>query len=491
MKESKRLLGRHGGGASLVLLGVVVGSVLAEPVLSLQLKTPRNYNEDWNAHHAQRALGDEALYPPSDALISNNYPPLSFLLVGAIGAIGGDLIITGRWVALISLLSVAGLIGCIVNRLARDRLAASAAALIFLGYVGAHYPIYVAVNDPQWLAHAVMTAGLLVFCKAPRSPGRLAAAAVLMALAGFIKHNLIPLPAAVLVWMLLYERASLRVWLAAAVTSVLLGFAAAYLAYGPDFIAGLLMTPRRYGLLILVKNAAGRVSPLLPLVMLAVAFVYLERHRKDVVLIGLYAALALTWGMFVIGGEGINVNALFDLVIALAILFGLTLSWISKRARFADSGLSPTFAWQWTVVFATILFVAPIPEAVRSARTLIQERKTRIEESRKDVELLASKPDPVACESSALCYWAGKSFYLDFFNTGQKLSLGTIPMSSLVDPIKEGRLSLIHLSDSNPKSGSVLLPTRVNEAIRSGYQVIRTSPNGLFLAPASSKDGPR
>ena len=41
-------------------------------------------NEGWNAYHADTAMRGGSLYPPPDGLVANNYPPLSFYIVGAL-----------------------------------------------------------------------------------------------------------------------------------------------------------------------------------------------------------------------------------------------------------------------------------------------------------------------------------------------------------------------------------------------------------------------
>lgn len=42
-------------------------------------------NEGWNAYFADAAMGKMPLYPSASQLITNNYPPLSFYIVGSIG----------------------------------------------------------------------------------------------------------------------------------------------------------------------------------------------------------------------------------------------------------------------------------------------------------------------------------------------------------------------------------------------------------------------
>lgn len=87
-----------------------------QPSAMLISQVPFDYNEGWNALYSKRLNQGESLYPHYDALISNNYPPLSFYLNTCLSAIVGDDLITGRIISLISLFSVASILGlCIIE----------------------------------------------------------------------------------------------------------------------------------------------------------------------------------------------------------------------------------------------------------------------------------------------------------------------------------------------------------------------------------------
>ena len=70
--------------------GAAAAAALAFPALASRaalstMRMPLNYNEGWNAYHALSVAQGRALYPPADALLPNNYPPLSFHLVAGVG----------------------------------------------------------------------------------------------------------------------------------------------------------------------------------------------------------------------------------------------------------------------------------------------------------------------------------------------------------------------------------------------------------------------
>ena len=69
-------------------------------------RVPQNFNEGWNAYFARAAYAGP-LYFPYDAPVTNNYPPLSFYLIGGLALLGGDPIYIGRFISGVSLLVVA------------------------------------------------------------------------------------------------------------------------------------------------------------------------------------------------------------------------------------------------------------------------------------------------------------------------------------------------------------------------------------------------
>ena len=88
---------------------------------------------------------------------------------------------------------------------------------------------YVGMDDPQLLGHALEIAALLLVLK--KSPNDIAAA-VLFALAVFVKHNLVAMPVAVGLWLLMEDRARARRFVGA-------GFASVFLAELVPFSADL------------------------------------------------------------------------------------------------------------------------------------------------------------------------------------------------------------------------------------------------------------
>ncbi len=198
----------------LIRESILLGLMLVGPVLTIPLHIPINYNEGWNTGFDTRAVVPNTgrLYPGRDSLVFNNYPPLGFFLVSAAGRfLFGDMIVAERVIALVALLASAAFLTQCVRQLGGTLRAALAAALLLLLFMTTFYRDYVAMDDPQWLAHAIML-GSLTLLTLPSAMARLRAgrarygqitlAAVLMVTGGFVKHTLVALPFATALWLL-------------------------------------------------------------------------------------------------------------------------------------------------------------------------------------------------------------------------------------------------------------------------------------------------
>ena len=73
------------GSVSLLLL--LLFPFLAFDIVRIRYSAPIDYNEGWNAIHAGRVFAGESLYTPLTRLTPVNYPPLSFVIIGAIGSL--------------------------------------------------------------------------------------------------------------------------------------------------------------------------------------------------------------------------------------------------------------------------------------------------------------------------------------------------------------------------------------------------------------------
>lgn len=469
-------------GTTALLAGIGLAALVAVPAAAHRLalaalRIPLNYNEGWNAYHALSIVQGSALYPAADALAVNNYPPLSFYIVAAVGQLTGDLIFAGRLVAIVGFAAVVLNVGIVAATLARSRLAGVFAAALFAAMMGAYYGRYIGIDDPQLLAHALMTTALVLCVRRWESNGAIAMAMLLALAAGLVKHNLLafPLALAVTAWVDAPRR-GLAVTLGGA--ALVVGTVAAlHLAFGADLLRNLL-TPRPFSAYDALAGARMHLAPLL--VLLAGVVVALRTWRlrgPELLLLG-YAVLAVLLGLAFSGGAGVRENIYFDALIACTVVAAVT---VARAAR------EPLGLHRAAAVLPLALALAPAIGAL----PLIAELKwhwldgdarATAADTRADVRALAAADGTVLCESLALCYWAGKPQGTDLFNVQQAFRTNRLDRAVLTDRIRAAGFAAIQLDSGSPAESERWDET-LQKALDSAYRKSHTSANGNFFIP--------
>jgi hypothetical protein len=440
----------------LALLALFAAIALFHSGAGALFRAPQNFLEGWNAYFAEAAFHG-ALYRPYEAPVTNNYPPLSYYLIGALAQLGGDPIYIGRVLSAVAAIVVAVNIGVILRTLGVDRIVAAAVGIAFLGFIAAPFDEFIATNEPQWLAHAVMTSGLTMFLRGYPGRGAVAGAAIVMLSAGLIKHNLLPVPLAVTVWLLLGDRPRFWLWAAACAAATAVAFALFWGLYGPLAFESILRVQREYRPLPALNAAYEFILPTLPLLVLLFASGALADRR--VRLLGLYAAFALVWGLFTMGADGVIHNALLDFYIAVALLTGASMRRLGETVR----------------VYALVVLVLPLavlasnlPKPHRVWQSLQQ-----LEAEFGDDEAAVRAADgPVLCLSSTLCYWAGKTFEYDPFNARTKIELDPEYRKIFVKKIQDKYFALLQLYELND------FPPELVDAVNENYVLFQPTGTG-------------
>jgi 4-amino-4-deoxy-L-arabinose transferase-like glycosyltransferase len=399
-------------------------------------------NEGWNAFFAKAAMTGEALYPTPDKLITNNYPPLSFYVTGLLGNQLGDHLAAGRILSLIATMVITFGIAGIVRQLGGTLAGSIAGGALFLATLCDFYD-YVGQNDPQLLAQAIMILGALWFLKRKHSGRGLTAPLVTMVVAGFFKHNIIALPAASLLWILLQDR---RCFLRLAITALLLsigGLVLCRFVYGSSFLYNF-CTPRGFfwsqggdALPDLVRHAALPVILFLP-----VAWAL----RKDVRIqfASLLMGISLIAFYLESCGDGVGPNAEFDVVIAASIGFGLAVTFLGQilPLRFRIPHLVGAL-----LIVAACISLWPAQDAL-AVRLLLDHRA--LQEQRHQTEVAMEEaiakcremPNNVYCDPTVL-YLAGKPFIVDSYNTSERILYGRLPKNAIETLYRNGSLSFV------------------------------------------------
>ncbi len=443
--------------------GCLAGIVHVASVIGLHV--PFDPNEGWNAYFAQAAT-QGALYPASSSLMTNNYPPLSFYFVGLLG---GDAIIVGRIVALISFLLVAAMVALAALRMGCTWTEGVFAALLLTSCLLLTSD-YVGMDDPQLLGHAVAMGGMLVVLREPRVPRTMVIAALIFAIAFFIKHNLVLLPIAAGLWLFLLDRRLCITFAISGAVFLLTGMGLFREVFGVGLFTQL-AAPRLYHTgsigVMLWEWLPWAAVPIGGAVLLAV----LARRDRYATLCVIYAAIAVGAGIFFLGGDGVDVNALFDADIALSLSAGVLLNRTVRNAS------RPVLAVMYALPLAALVFV--LSPDWRASDYWLHPMADDLDTARHEIALVRNAKGPVICEMLSLCYWAGKPAEADLFNLGQQYATGARSDAALASLLDHRAIALVQF-----ESPSAFTPTpRIAQSLARNYRVIRRDDDRQFLVP--------
>jgi len=448
-------------------LGALCLTGLWRVVAGLGLQVPLDPNEGWNAYHTAALMAGGALYPPPDAYLVNNYPPLSFYIVGAAGWLLGDHIFAGRMVSLAALAFIAVAMTAITRRLGASREAAlfpafsfTAGLLLFTDYAG--------MDDPQMLAHAFALGGLWVLFSAPRTPRLLAVSAALFVVSFFVKHNIVALPAVCGLWLFLQDRKAAWKFSGFGLAFAAAGLVLFRLAYGVSLLA-VVLTARLYSTEMLHQGLTAWLQwsavPLLGLGFL----LYRNGRAPYVQFCAGYAVVATGLGVFFLGGAGVDVNAMFEADIALALASGLLIGTLPGYKRAAAAA-----------VFATpFFFFAASNEEWQEAYLRLHPFREEAAMAKSDIAFLKAHKGPALCEMLSFCYWAEKPPAVDFFNVGQQFETGARSDAALTAEIDAKRFAVIQFDPDSPYS----LGENPHNAMEHAYRADHTDGYGTFYVP--------
>ena len=434
--------------AALAILLLAVLPLFVRNLLAIPVLVPLDPNEGWNAAHTLAVMAGQALYPPPQSLMVNNYPPLSFYLMAALTRHGHDVIVVGRWLSMLAFVATGACIGLTLRFMRCHWTAAAFGALFFAGVVLITSD-YAGINDPQLLGHALQLAALLLLLRE-----RLILSALLFAVSLGIKHNLLALPLASAAWLIWQDYRtgfSFLLWTAAAVLALLIAFQLHFDLSLLDQLA----SPRLWSLSNILAAGTRLWWILLPLA--AATGIWPDRAS---LLCGLYGAIALLLGLGFAGGDGVDANVFFDLGIALALTLGLAMD----RGRWPELAAASALP---LILFLGITFHDNNFFFTRAFRAQVPG----------DLAFLKARPGPALCDQLSLCLWAGKGAELDVFNVGEAIKTGARDPKPLTQLIAARHFATLQLNDLDA------LGPKVRAAIAAHYRVDHRDDNGAFLIP--------
>lgn len=435
---------------SIAAMTLVTLALLARNILTIWVHVPLDPNEGWNGAHALAVLAGHGLYPSPQALMVNNYPPLSFYLVAGVARHGADVIVVGRWIALAAYLATAAGVAGVLQQMKCGPDAAALGALFFTTLVLVTSD-YAGIDDPQLLGHAVQLGALVLLLRE-----RIVAAALLFAVSLFIKHNLLALPLATGLWLLIQDRRAGIHFLLWGMAFTLTGLVLFQLGFGTSLIAQL-MSPRLSSL----ANVGAALAHLWWIVLPVIAMAGLWADRTSL-FCTLYAGVALVLGLIFAAGDGVDANAFFDSGIALSLALGL----VVERGR-------------WPMLAAASAVPLLVFLAVNFQNNNFFFTRDFIRQSARDIAFLKSRSGPALCDQLSLCLWADKGAQVDVFNIGEAIKAGARDSKVLTGMINDRSFATIQLIDRDG------LGPDVRGAIEKNYRADHSDDNGTFLVPAT------
>ncbi|OAN43057.1 hypothetical protein A6A04_09545 [Paramagnetospirillum marisnigri] len=477
-----------------LVLAALAAAAFAYPLWRIGAGFEIDYNEGWNAFLQSIAARGESPYTTPGPLFFNNYPPLSFYLVGVLGSLLGDPLLVGRALSALAVATISLSCGVVTRAGGGDRTDAVFAAATCLGLFCAFATDYVGVNDPQLLAQGLLCLGFAIYVGGPATPARLVLVAVLFALGLLTKHNVLALPLVVTIHALWQSPPKARLaFLGATLALMALALAVILAAFGTDFFHRLLASriydPTRGFLLSM--EMLGHLQ--IPLAASLLFMVLVPRQSAAKSMVGAYLALGLLIGFGFASGAGVDINIYFDTLIGSAMGCGLLLAWIRRQTALPrQSALAAAL-----LVNFGVLLIAPqtFGRIVVDALGDYSERERLFAE---DVAYLSGLPGPAICESMLLCLKAGKGVWIDPYNLLQASLTGRLPADQLVGMLRRHEVAVLQMISQrehplHEAPGQQVIPPRfvnfgddVHDELDLSYRVARVGLTGRFYLPKAS-----
>jgi hypothetical protein len=462
-------------------------------LLSLGYSFEINYNEGWNVYNAERLIHGEIVYDDNYWRI-NNYPIGSFLIIAGANLLIHNLLLSGRLVALVSFAAIGVFAAMAIRRFGGGRTDAVFGAGCAMGFCYLMAPAWIIADDPQTLGEAVMLGALVSYIARPPNRLNLLRTAFLVVLGGFIKHNLVAIPAAIGLDLAIRSPRRLLFWLTSCV-----GFATGFLGLtqivaGGDFVDHL-MSPRLFGWYgaryHLMKHLRLFKFPLAVIVWSASLFL-----AGDRMILAAWGMISIVSATILSGFEGTSYNMFQDAAVFLGITAGVMMSEL-RKSEFSGR-LAKVLSFTLPFVAAQpILARAPdVAAQVYHGRAVLDADRKRQETFLADAKYIADRQGPAICESLLLCYEAGRPFILDPFNSRQYILSGRLDQGELIRRITTREFAVIQLhadicDDPTTQSCHILhyrqkidrFTDEVLYAVDQSYEVARRSTFGSFYVP--------
>lgn len=446
----------------ILILFLSSGLVLYDSARRIPYKITLNYNEGWNVFHTLDVVQKRNIY--ANKLTPVNYPPIYFYL-NSVFAKFYDPLITGRTIEIISLLFIILLLIRILILIGLDSYKSVFCGLICLAFMEIVAPMYIGMNDPQFLGEAFMLFGLYLYLK--KTKNREIFAALFLLLGIFTKSNLVAMPLALTLYIFLNESKNFTKWIVS-LLALGLGFVLLFQLQSKGLFIESVFLPRWYSLYHAKDLSKFFFSIFTFPFILALPLFFKPNIKTSFALY--YFFISLLTGVFFSGGAGINVNVFFDVIISFSLLLGTL---ISEQSKSQIANNSATLL----VCFLGLFFAFMAFENYRYLDYELQQKTVL-----SDVALIQSYKGAAFCAEPILCYFAKKKFELDPFMTGEMILTNKISEEEVLSGINSGKFSIIqwrHASDSDNVHGKIF--KAYESAINKHYIFLRQTDFGDYF----------
>lgn len=474
----------------IVILAAVVVSLLVGYAFRMGYSFQLDYNEGWNVYQSLSAIAGKPLYSDYDTLVPVIYPPISFFIVGYTGKILHDPLLAGRAISLISLIIISLEVGIIVRLLGGDVFSSIFSIIYCLGIFVEYARGYVAMSDPQMLAHVFMLTGLVIYLN---NKSQLIVVAFFCCLALFTKHNLFPIPLAITLDVLLHARKDFMKWTIANLMIASSFLVLILFTLGSGFFYQIL-TPRGFDpqkLIIFMDRRLG--LPILINLVVTTPWLYHAVKNKFSRIVPSFMVMSGVWGVFALSGNGSDINLLFDFFIGLSIATAMSVFFVCKNFEFSSSKLLMISILLPLIVGIVIL--KDFPERF-PRRNTFDSYENMERAFLADAKFLSSKSGPAICSNMLLCYFADHSLVMDPFLTTEGIISGRFQEDEILAQLESGYYQIVQLdypiSDqylgevpytSTQHSETLLFTENFLRALGKNYVLSRETSTGVFYEP--------
>jgi hypothetical protein len=429
--------------AAIVLICLGVIAMAWFPLLNIEALPSNNYNEGWNAYRQWMTVEGQPLYGSRPTLWTTNYPFLSFHIIGLLGAVKGNMVLTGRVVCFVSLIITAVLIGGIVRLVTGSRVGALYAGLCLFAWFASFYDGGRASNDPELLSVAFTTFGLFAYLKGRRRIFWIALSAIAFAVSLFTKHDLIAFPFSIGLHLLITRTwRSLAAFLGAGLGAAGLLLTLSLYLDGPNFFAELLQ-PRAYSLDNLDYETLHYLLHFIVPLLVGLVLLFRDRatpHRSFLFILLICTHLA---AVYFSGGDGVGSNIFYPPVIAVLLTCVITLCRLERRAV-TEPRVRRSF--RTALVLSTLACVVMVPSRMHHDVIAQHRMQAATKAAQQAIEYLEAAKGPAICEDLLLCYEADKPMDYDPYHVEDQILIGRLQESSILAMVTSHQYAAVQIN---------------------------------------------